>query len=231
MSESIARRAGGSLKNSPEAAERASRAMDGGGDFPVFDASPLYLRRTLVFPYTDGMMFQDAVLRKLGDAAFTEVFRHPPSDTQQILHPQKYFAHTEPRMPPLAKFAARGYKLLAEGDMGELDHSILLTQYLSEQESKEIAPHWLGGAYALYENRRAQKVVLAYSSQWDDSATARRYFAAYERVLAKKWSRMDVRTRSADMIAGSGEDGYFVLRLRDGVVSALEGLPSAVAAP
>jgi hypothetical protein len=33
------------------------------------------------------------------------------------------------------------------------------------------------------------------------------------------------------MIAGSSEEGYFVVRLRDAVVSALEGLPNAVAAP
>ncbi|MBI2679808.1 MAG: hypothetical protein HYX25_02230 [Candidatus Solibacter usitatus] len=231
MAESMARRAGGSLKSSAEAAERASRAMDGGGDFPVFDASPLYLRRTLVFPYTDGMMFQDAVLRKLGDAAFTEVFRHPPADTQQVLHPQKYFARTPPRAPLLAKFAARGYKLVAEGDVGELDHAILLTQYRSELEAADLAPHWTGGAYAIYENRRDRRAVLAYSSEWDDSASARRYFAAYEQVLAKKWARMEVRARSEEMIAGSSEDGYFVVRLRDTVVSALEGLPEAVAAP
>ncbi len=231
MSESMARRAGGSLKSSPEAAERASKAMDGGGDFPVFDSSPLYLRRTLVFPYSDGMMFQDAVFRKLGDLAFAEVFRHPPVDTQQILHPQKYFAHAEPRTPPLAKFAARGYKLVAEGDVGELDHSILLTQYRSEREAADLAPHWTGGAYAIYENRKAHKAVLAYSSEWDDAAAARRYFEAYEQVLGKKWSRMEVRKRSAEMIAGSSEDGFFVLRLRDAVVSALEGLPEVVAAP
>ncbi len=231
MSESMARKVGGSLKSSPEAAARASRAMDGGGDFPVFDSSPLYLRRTLVFPYTDGMMFQDAVLRKLGDAAFAEVFRHPPVDTQQVLHPQKYFAHTEPRTPALAKFGARGYKLVAEGDVGELDHAVLLTQYGSEAEAADLAPHWTGGAYAIYENRKMHRAVLAYSSEWDDSAAARRYFAAYEQVLAKKSPGMEVRTRSAEMIAGSSEDGYFVVRLRDTVVSVLEGLPEAVAAP
>jgi hypothetical protein len=230
MSESIARKTGGSLKASPEIAERASRAMDGGGDFPVFDASPLYLRRTLVFPYTDGMMFQDAVLRKRGDAAFAEVFRHPPADTQQVLHPQKYFAQTAPRTPLLAKFAARGYKLVAEGDVGELEHAILLTQFRSEAEAAELAPHWAGGAYAIYENRKQRKAALAYSSEWDDSAAARRYFAAYEQVLAKKCEGMEVRARSAEMIAGSCEDGYFVVRLRETLVSTLEGLPEAVAA-
>ena len=45
------------------------------GQFPVYDKAPLYLRETLLFPYTQGMLFQHAVVEKLDKAAFTEVFR------------------------------------------------------------------------------------------------------------------------------------------------------------
>src|SRR5690349_12198078 len=51
MSEVTARRAGQSLKDSTAAVELMSRAMESGGsEYPVYEASPLYLRRTLIFP-------------------------------------------------------------------------------------------------------------------------------------------------------------------------------------
>ena len=91
MSEAMARRTGQSLKNSNETVAMMSRSMESGsGEYPVFDGSPLYLRRTLVFPYTQGMLFQHAVTEKIGEAGFAEVFRRAPVSTQQILHPEKY---------------------------------------------------------------------------------------------------------------------------------------------
>ena len=110
--------------------------------------------------------------------------------------------------------------------MGELDHSILLTQYVSANDAEAIAPHWTGGSYALHENRREHRVVLAYSSAWDDSGAARRYFESYLKVLGKKWAQMQESSHTADVVAGSSEDGYFVLRLDGEVVSSLEGLPA-----
>src|SRR6202171_6084379 len=53
MAEVIERRAGQSLKGAAASVEMMSRAMESGGDeYPVFKGAPLYLQRTLVFPYT-----------------------------------------------------------------------------------------------------------------------------------------------------------------------------------
>ena len=51
----------------------------GAGQYPVFDNSPLYLRLTLVFPYTKGMLFQHAVFERDGQHGFAEVFLKPPA--------------------------------------------------------------------------------------------------------------------------------------------------------
>ena len=90
MTEVEARSAGQSLLSSPGLLEAASGlAESGASQFPVFNSVPLYLRETLVFPYTEGARFQDAVIHKMGTAAFAEVFRRPPDSSQQILHPEK----------------------------------------------------------------------------------------------------------------------------------------------
>ena len=67
MSELLARKMGQSLKDSPALLAMMSGATEGGaGQYPVFDNAPLYLRLTLVFPYTKGMLFQNAVFDRDG---------------------------------------------------------------------------------------------------------------------------------------------------------------------
>src|ERR1035441_6961178 len=93
MSELLARKMGQSLKDSQSLLAMMSGAADGAaGQYPVFDKSPLYLRQSLVFPYTKGMLFQHAVFERDGQNGFGEVFPKPPASTQQILHPEKYFS-------------------------------------------------------------------------------------------------------------------------------------------
>jgi hypothetical protein len=225
MSEAVERRAGQSLKDSEAAVEMMSKAMASGGDqYPVFEATPLYLRRTLVFPYTQGMLFQNAVVQKLDDGAFAEVFRRPPVSTQQVLHPEKYFAHVMPTRPALPEFSGRGYKRLAVGTMGELDHAILIEQFRDEHEAGRIAPHWRGGVYALQENKAEHRVVLEYAVEWEDGDWARQFFEAYQSSLCKKWRKIEVQAASDAIFAGLGDDGYFVVRLDGAVVRSLEGL-------
>src|ERR1700730_10289921 len=225
MSEVIERRAGQSLKNSTALVEMMSRAMETGGDeYPVFKAAPLYLQRTLVFPYTQGMLFQNAVVEKMDQAAFGEVFRRPPVSTQQIMHPEKYFDHIQPAHPALSKFSGHGYKRLVEGTIGELDYSILIEEYVSEGQASKIAPHWRGGLYALDENKSEHRVVLTQAVEWDQPDWARQFFETYQDVLRKKWSKIEIQARDDSTFAGLGDDGYFKVRLDGALVRSVQGL-------
>ena len=226
MSEYLARRLGQSLRTSPALVKLMSSITESGGQYPVFDNAPLYLRETLVFPYTQGMLFQSEVLAHEGDEGFAELFRNPPSSTQQILHPQKYFDRVEPTSPNLPKpHLPAGYKVLVGGTLGELDHSVLLEQFVGKERSHEIAPHWRGSNFELRENRKQGRVVLLYAAQWDSEDAARSYFEAYREALSKKWKKMEITAESAGLISGTGDDGRFELRLNRDVVTSVEGLP------
>ena len=226
MSEYLARKLGQSLKDSPSLVRMMSALTDSSGQFPVFDNAPLYLRQTLIFPYTKGMLFQQAVIQRDGAEGFGEVFRKPALSTQQILHPEKYFASAEPVTPALPDpKLPRGFKSVVGGSLGELDHEVLLEQYAGKADAEEIGPHWKGSAFELREDKKSAQVVLLYASQWDQPEIARRYFEAYRRVLSKKWKKMTITSETADFLAGAGDDGRFELR-RDGtVVTSVEGLP------
>ncbi len=226
MSEFLARKSGQSLKDSPEmAAVMSNLSESGAGEYPVYENAPLYLRMTLVFPYTKGMLFQDAVCRRDGQEGFAEVFRRPPLSTQQIIHPDTYFEGVKPTRPVLPDpRLPRGYKGLVGGTMGELDVAVLLEQYAGKQRAAEIAPHWRGFTFELRENRKAGRVVLLFAAEWDGEEWARQFFAAYREALAKKWKKMTVASETAGAVAGTGDDGRFELRLRGAMVTSEEGL-------
>jgi hypothetical protein len=228
MTEVQARRAGQTIATTPGLLDAMSGATeDGASQYPVFNSVPLYLRETLVFPYTEGGRFQNAVYAKMGKAAFAEVFRHPPDSSQQILHPAKYFEHIEPTHPAFPQVApGKGYKDLSEGMLGELDHAILIRQYGTSGEASAIAPHWKSGRYSLVENKTQARVILRYVSEWDSAEIAQDFFRFYRQVLHKKWKKMDVTGESDAAFSGTGDDGYFVVRRSGAMVSSVEGMAS-----
>ncbi|MGO9262730.1 MAG: hypothetical protein ACLQU1_41600 [Bryobacteraceae bacterium] len=225
MAEYLARKNGQSLKDSPALVEMMSNPSDAGGQFPVYENAPLYLRQTLVFPYTKGMLFQNAVFQRDGQSSFAEVFLKPPLSTQQILHPEKYFEGVKPTDPDLPdRRLPHGYKGLVSGSLGELEHRILLEQFSGKKTADEIAPHWRGSNFELSENKKAGRVVLLYSVEWDSDRIAERYFAAYKAALAKKWKTLTVTSETADAVDGLGDDGRFELRRKGAIVTSVEGL-------
>jgi hypothetical protein len=231
MAEYLARKAGQSLATSPDLLNTMAHSIESGAsEFPVFDSEPLYLRETLTFPYSQGLLFQNAVYDRMKQKAFAEVFRNPPVSTQQILHPDTYFSGLQPARPALPQLPdAHGYKRIADGTVGELDFSVLLEQYAGHDESAAVSPHWRGGVYALLEHHSPERVVLLYAVEWDDAASAAHYFRLYRQVLAKKWKHLAIESESPSTISGTGDDGYFLVQLTGTVLTSIEGAESPVA--
>jgi hypothetical protein len=167
---------------------RNSDPGSAGAQYPVFQNAPLYMRESLVFPYNQGALFQNAVIEKLGQAGFSAVFRNAPADTAQILHPAEYFEQVKPPklnapLPPEHK----RYRTVAEGSVGEFDHSILLEQYFSHDEATRVAPHWRAGVFRLLAGKKdKQSYVLTYESEWDSADSAREWYGFYKRILEQR---------------------------------------------
>ncbi len=233
MSEFLARRTGQSLRTSPEVLQFMSQsAAISAGQFPVFDGAPLYLRESLLFPYSKGMLFQHAVIEKYGKQGFTVVFRDPPATTQQVLHPESYFERKEPSAPLLPRLATeRQYRELTAGTIGELDHWILLRQYASDEVAETLAPQWRGGRYRLLEHKTSSRLVLLYASEWSNASAATDFFRFYRRVLQGKWKTLHIALDTETRLAGAGDDGHFRLTRQGWRVESIEGLESPSEAP
>jgi hypothetical protein len=200
-------------------------AESGAAGFPVLAGSPLYLRESLIFPYTRGLLFQNEIHKTLGQKSFTEVFTRPPDSTQQILHPENWTSAVklETIQPPAIPDAKR-HRLRAEGTVGEFDHQILVRQYVDEQSADGVAPLWRGGAYRLYHRKKSGKPLLAYASSWDKPETAARYLDFYKTIVKKKSKECRFASEAPGRVEGSNEYGRFLLWTEGSTVLVLEGL-------
>jgi hypothetical protein len=66
------------------------------------DKAPRALKETLLFPYQEGMNWARTLHRRGGWKEVSDAFRTLPQSSEQILHPEKYFAHEAPVKVTLA---------------------------------------------------------------------------------------------------------------------------------
>src|SRR5665213_252490 len=225
MIEYALRRNGKSLAepaNAREFLKDQTDSSDSDSQYPVFSSAPLYIKRTLMFPYEEGQRFQQAVFIKDGQGAFSEVFRKPPVSTSQILHPDRYFNNVASTSPELPKPRAHA-KAFVGGSVGELDEHVMLQQFIDVDTARALAPKLKGATYRIDESKPKGSTMLIYASEWEDEGAAREYFEAYRKVLHGKWKRMEITAQDADRIAGKSEDGYFAVTRKGARVLSEEG--------
>lgn len=190
------------------------RAGVAGGlpDSPRLAEAPPFLRDALMFPYVEGAIFSQQVLKRLsGWEEFRSVFEKPPVSTQQILHPELYLQGVEPVRVELA--AADGalpkrWKKLEENLMGEFGVRALLKQLAGEEIAAEIAPGWVGDRYSLYEDAQNQEtLLLLFRVQFSNETTAARFFGAYSDVLEGKYASARNFFRRPNFFAFESDEG------------------------
>lgn len=226
MFEMQANRLNMTLKNSPAMVEMMSRGSEvAGSQYPVLANSPLYMRASLLFPYMAGLRFQQAVIEKYGNDAFQRVFTDPPRNSQQILHPELYLAKAAVREPELPVITSiKRYRTVNSGTVGEFDHSVLVEQYVNKKEAQSLTPGWRAGAFRLLDDRRMNRIVLLYASEWDSAENAQRMYAAYRSILKGKNKRFRPINESDSLLIGEGDEGYFRLERTGNRVTSVEGI-------
>lgn len=227
MTEHVLRQSGRSMVGNRLLAIAAASASKVEADrFPVFSAAPLFLRETMLFPYAEGMLFQQEIIDKLGAQAFSEIFRRPPSTSQHILEPDSYLEKRLANHPALPKLELpKGFRRIHYGEIGQLDHRILLKQFLTREIADDLSPRWRGGRYEILEHRKTGQAVLAYAVRWERPEDAARYLDLYKMICKKKWGEVEFDTETDSEVTGRSEEGSFRLARMETVFTSIEGLP------
>src|SRR3954447_11425324 len=151
----------------------AEEALAGvlGSAFSTGPDLPPFLQAQLLFPYTGGMAFVQALVRRAG-GRWTLVNladrTRPPDSTEQVLHPEKYLRVEQPLPVSLGVHLGAGWRRSASGVWGEWATSQLV--------GEKAAAGWGGDRYELWQ--RPGGDVLAMRWRWDTRRDAREFLAA-----------------------------------------------------
>lgn len=199
---------GKTLADAPELGDKLQdMAADSSGS-PVMARAPLLLQQSLLFPYTDGLGFEQAILVKKGaQAAFADVLANPPSSSFEIMNPKAYMAHVPVpvlRLPDIHPLIDAEYTPYDVGVMGELDVRMLTELFGGQKVATALAPEWAGGVYyaaqrksAVTEAEKAStaSIALLYYSRWKNEDAARSFLRVYAAEIPRKYSGVVRRTQ------------------------------------
>ena len=142
---------GRSLIKDPELLEQLENQMQSTDDSPVLARAPLLLSESLLFPYKDGLSFeQDVWMDKGKKSAFAGVLDRPPSSSWEVINPRVYEqAKQSPLLvlPDIHPLLNKLYKPYDIGQVGQLDLRILAQIFGGEAAARELTPAWDGGIY------------------------------------------------------------------------------------
>ncbi len=206
---------GKTLADAPELADKLKDTVADTSGSPVLARAPLLLQESLLFPYSDGLSFEQAVLVKAGkEAAFAGVLANPPSSSFEIMHPEAYMAHAPVpvlRLPDIHPLLDAEYTPYDVGVMGELDVRILdgavwrAARWRRRWRRRGMAVLYYAAqrksAVTAAEKESTASIGLLYYSQWKNADSARSFMRVYAAQIAAE-------------VLGCGASGRRMRRMR-----------------
>lgn len=241
---------GKSLVKDPEILDQINSMTSASTDeSPVLARAPLLLSESLLFPYKEGLSFeQDVWMDKGKQAAFAGVLDRPPSSSWEVMNPRNY-EQQKPSpilvMPDIHPLLDKTYRAYDIGQVGQLDLRILATIYGGDGAARDLTPAWDGGIYwagqklsakTAAEQGSTNSVALFYLSAWKSPRAANAFAHIYGEEIGRKYSGVKLDTADAQPDSGGGQEivyttneGPVVITVRDRFVFVSESFDLATA--
>jgi hypothetical protein len=223
MMDYILKPMGKSLVKDPEVMDYINQQMSASQNSPMLTRAPLLLSESLLFPYRDGLSFEQDVWMDQGQtAAFTGTLDHPPTSSWEILNPREYEKRHMPAVPllpnihPLVDSLYKPYDI---GQMGQLDVRILAELFGGEQAARDLTPAWDGGLYwagqrlsakTPADKAKTDSIAIFYLSAWRNAASAQAFAELYADELGRKYSSVQLESGSQSAAQPSHSSGFKV---------------------
>ena len=132
------------------------------------------------FHYRYGVKFAEALYAKGGWGAVNEAYANPPITTEQIIHPEKYFAQ-EDALTVEAALVSGDWNLIATDRFGEYFIFVMLNNWISESRAELAAEGWGGDVFNYYEND--DDFLFTWNIVWDSSEDAYEFYVTFQDML------------------------------------------------
>ncbi len=192
---------GKTLLTSPDIGATLQDNLSDNSDSPIMARAPLLLQESLLFPYREGLNFEQAIMKDEGiEGAFAGVLDRPPSTSFEIMNPKSYERKAKLpllQMPDIHGLLDEQYDPYDIGVMGALDVRILTELFAGQEAADALTPEWDGGIYYAAQTKSARtpeqkaqtrSVALMYLSAWKDPEAAKTFAAIYAEELSRKYS-------------------------------------------
>jgi hypothetical protein len=203
MMDYILKPLGKSLVKDPEVLDFVKGQMASNEDSPVMARAPLLLSESMLFPYRDGLSFEQDIWMDQGQtAAFAGALDRPPTSSWEIINPREYEHRHIPAVPLLPDIHPLTDPLYAPydiGQMGQLDVKILSELFGGDAAARDLTPAWDGGLYwagqlhsakTPEEQASTKSLALFYLSIWKNAASAQVFAKLYANSLGRKYSNL-----------------------------------------
>ena len=209
MMDNILKPMGKSLIGDPEIVDYIKQQMAGSDNSPMLARAPLLLSESLLFPYREGLSFEQDVWMDRGQtAAFTGALDRPPSSSWEILNPREYeqgHVPAIPYLPDIHPLVDKTYRPYDIGQVGQLDLHILAGLFGGDGAARDLTPAWDGGIYwagqrlnaTPAEQATTKSISLFYLSVWKNTASAQAFVHLYTDELGRKYSGLKPDTTAA----------------------------------
>ena len=203
MMDYILKPLGKSLIKDPEVLDFVRGQMSTDEDSPIMARAPLLLSESMLFPYREGLSFEQDIWMDEGQsAAFAGALDRPPTSSWEIINPRVYERRQIPAVPllpnihPLTDPLYEPYDI---GQMGQLDVHILTELFGGDNAARDLTPAWDGGLYwagQLHSARTPEEqdstksLALFYLSIWKSADSAQVFAKLYADSLGRKYSNL-----------------------------------------
>jgi hypothetical protein len=141
------------------------------------------------FPYDYGTIFIDALHKQGGWATVNQAYQlgYTPSTTEQIMHPDKYFANETAQSVSAPTLTEDTWTIVKtnynenHNTYGEYFIQNMLGNWLNQNESQKAAAGWAGDNFTYYE--RGNEYLFTWNIQWDSSSDASEFYVAFHNMM------------------------------------------------
>jgi len=231
MMDYILKPMGKSLVKDPEVMDFVKGQMASSEDSPVMARAPLLLSESMLFPYREGLSFEQDVWMDQGQtAAFAGALDHPPTSSWEIINPREYEKKAipvVPLLPDIHPLVDPQYKPYDIGQVGQLDLHILAEIFGGDGAARDLTPAWNGGLYWAGQLRSAKtaaeldstkSLALLYLAAWKNDASAQAFAKLYSNNLARKYASVHRDNDAAATAPAEGGETEMVYDTNEGPV-------------
>ena len=141
---------------------------------------PYTVDRLSRFPYAYGKEFVKTLYDTGGWNAVNQTYANPPTTTEQIMHPEKYFAQEDDKTVT-APTVNGGWNLTRTDQFGEYFIRVMLSNWLYENEAEQASQGWGGDVMNYYE--KSGDFLFTWSVAWDSVEDAHEFYVAFQDMM------------------------------------------------